>query len=639
MFVRCLPLSVLVVAAPAYAQRTTNNAVTSSDDAFGRAVGNEKIGIYTTEDVRGFNPIEAGNVRIEGLYFDQRSTPSSRLVDSSAVRVGYAAHGYPFPAPTGIADLAIEKFEGQRVLSLDIEAESHRNVTGSIQAKVPLSGDSLGISAGIGFRSANVPQGRNGHYLSAAANITWRPYNGAEAIAFISRFRVGLMRASPIIFPAGSFVPPHVDRRTYLGQPWAHGVSIGRTNGGLVKLPFGRFRLEAGLFRNVKDDPRTFADLELGTGLDGIVANRVVIADKDSLVTSTSSEIRLSYDWGVGDIRYRLIGVVRGRKQDRTFGGQQRISLGASVAGLPDDRVQPALAFGPDDHSQVRQFTYGLGYDVRLMGSGSLGLAIQKSDYRKETRFADPLLPQVVSKDRPILFSANGTVEILPGLTAYGGYVRGLEESAVAPDIASNRNEAPPAIRTSQVDAGLRYAITPKLSLVAGVFEVRKPYFNIDAANRFRQLGQVSNRGIEVSLAGSLLPGLTVVAGTLLLDPKVGGEAVAAGVIGPRPIGSVKRHSIANFDWKPAGQDAWSFDLALESFSSATGNRLNSFVAPARETLGIGARYRFRLGSARLLLRGQVTNLLNDYGWKVSSSGGFTFTLPRTAVINLAADF
>lgn len=639
MFLRCLPLLVLVVAAPAFAQRTTNNAVTSSDDAFGRAVGNEKIGIYTTEDVRGFNPIEAGNVRIEGLYFDQQSTPSSRLVDSSAVRVGYAAHGYPFPAPTGIADLAIEKFEGPRVVSLDIETESHRNVAGSIQAKVPLIGDSLGISAGVGFRFANVPQGRNGHYLSAAANITWRPYSGAEAIAFISRFRVGLMRASPIIFPAGSFVPRHVDRRTYLGQPWAHGVSIGITNGALLKLPLGRFRLEAGLFRNVKDDPRSFADLELRTGPDGVVANRVIIADEDSRVASTSSEIRLTRAWGTGDVRHSLVAAVRGRRQNRIFGGQQRISLGTSVAGLPDDRPEPALAFGPDDRSQVRQFTYGLGYDLRLKGRGSIGIAIQKSDYRKETRFADPLLPQVVSKDRPILFSANGTAEILPGLTAYGGYVRGLEESAVAPDIASNRNEAPPAIRTSQMDAGFRYAIAPKLSLVAGVFEVRKPYFNIDAANRFRQLGRVSNRGIEVSLAGSLLPGLTVVAGTLLLDPKVSGEAVAAGVIGPRPVGSFKRHSIADFDWRPVGQEAWSFDLALESFSSVTGNRLNNFVAPARETIGIGARYRFRLGNTKLLLRGQVTNLFNDYGWKVSSSGGFTFTLPRTAVVNLAADF
>jgi iron complex outermembrane receptor protein len=209
----------------------------------------------------------------------------------------------------------------------------------------------------------------------------------------------------------------------------------------------------------------------------------------------------------------------------------------------------------------------------------------------------------------------------------------------VAPDIATNRDEAPPAIRTSQKDAGVRYAITPKLSLIGGVFEVSKPYFNIDAARRFRQLGQVNNRGIEISLAGTLAPGLTIVAGNLLLDPKISGPEVENGSIGKRPVGSFTRRSIVNLDWKPKGQEAWSFDLAFESIASETGNNRNDFVAPPRETVGIGARFRFELGGTKFLLRGQMTNVFNDYGWKVSSSGGFTYTLPRTAVLNLAADF
>ena len=47
------------------------NVTTESEDAFGRSIGNESIGIYNEGDVRGFSPIEAGNVRIEGLYFDR----------------------------------------------------------------------------------------------------------------------------------------------------------------------------------------------------------------------------------------------------------------------------------------------------------------------------------------------------------------------------------------------------------------------------------------------------------------------------------------------------------------------------------------------------------------------------------------
>ncbi|MBL0116778.1 MAG: hypothetical protein IPP45_16165, partial [Sphingomonadales bacterium] len=79
---------------------------------------------------------------------------------------------------------------------------------------------------------------------------------------------------------------------------------------------------------------------------------------------------------------------------------------------------------------------------------------------------------------------------------------------------------------------------------------------------------------------------MTVIAGALLLDPKVSGEAVTAGIIGPRPAGSVSRRGIANLDWKPVGQEAWSFDISYEGYSGATGDRLNTFTAPARNTFG-----------------------------------------------------
>jgi iron complex outermembrane recepter protein len=88
----------------AHAQRTDDNAVAQAEDAFGSTVGDEQIGIYSEDNVRGFSPVSAGNVRIEGLYFDRQAFITDRAVDGSTIHVGISAQGYPFPAPSGIAD-------------------------------------------------------------------------------------------------------------------------------------------------------------------------------------------------------------------------------------------------------------------------------------------------------------------------------------------------------------------------------------------------------------------------------------------------------------------------------------------------------------------------------------------------------
>ena len=105
-------------------------------------------------------------------------------------------------------------------------------------------------------------------------------------------------------------------------------------------------------------------------------------------------------------------------------------------------------------------------------------------------------------------------------LIFYGSYVQGLEDSAVAPMSADNRNEPPPATRTWQVDGGVRYAPSTRMQLILGAFEIHKPYFNTDANNVYRQLGQPQYRGLETSLSYND-NGLTVLVGGVLLQPRV----------------------------------------------------------------------------------------------------------------------
>src|SRR5688500_14334015 len=112
-----MSIAASALACPALAQRTGENAVTSADDAFGTSVGNETIGLYSTDEVRGFSPASAGNIRIDGLYLGGIVIGNQRIQSGSTVRVGLSAQGYPFPAPTGIVELSLRPIGTEPALS------------------------------------------------------------------------------------------------------------------------------------------------------------------------------------------------------------------------------------------------------------------------------------------------------------------------------------------------------------------------------------------------------------------------------------------------------------------------------------------------------------------------------------------
>ena len=98
------PVLLLAYLPPAWAQRADENVLTSAQDAFGTTVGQESIGLYSANQARGFSPRQAGNSRIEGLFYQGPSifgALSRLLVGRTVLRVGISAQSYPFPSPTG----------------------------------------------------------------------------------------------------------------------------------------------------------------------------------------------------------------------------------------------------------------------------------------------------------------------------------------------------------------------------------------------------------------------------------------------------------------------------------------------------------------------------------------------------------
>src|SRR5688500_5495817 len=166
---------------PAFDQRTGENPVASAEDAFGTSIGNERVGLYSPFLARGFSPVQAGNVRINGMYIDYQADLSERLNSGSNVRVGLTAQGYPFPAPTGVADFSLRLPGSEAVASTVIGVGPFGGLRGEVDAQLPVS-STLGIAAGAGVNRQGLAHGGDQRLLSAGLAARWRPAGDRKSV-------------------------------------------------------------------------------------------------------------------------------------------------------------------------------------------------------------------------------------------------------------------------------------------------------------------------------------------------------------------------------------------------------------------------------------------------------------------------
>lgn len=631
-------LGFALYAQAALAQRADDNAVTEAEDAFGTTVGNENLGLYSPFDARGFSPIDAGNGRIDGLYFDQQADPpGTHISDGSTIRIGIAAQGFPLPAPTGIADYSIKRPGSKSLFSVYAQLGPYLDQNLELDYQTPLT-STLGVTGGVSIGNFDVGAGGPKQvFATAGLAAAWKPSSVVEIRPFVERSRNWDREAQPIIFTAGAFLPPRINRRRFYGQNWTDSAGLGGNTGVLGRVNLGQASLRLGVFHSFFERKRGFVDLFLNTDQQGL-ADHVIIADPNQRFASMSGEARFAYTFGREGGRHTLYLIARGRDQRRRYGGSDVRTFGKATIGMPAPLPEFEPVFGAQSKDRVRQFTLAAAYEGQPVRWLALSGGVQKARYRKET--TDPGSSDPISgRDDPWLYNIAAAVRASSKLAIYASYTSGLEEGGVAPDSAVNKGSAAPAIVTKQIDAGIRYAIKPDLKLIVGAFQVEKPYYNLDGLNLYRRLGEVRQRGIEMSLAGQLFKDFRIVAGTVLLDPRVLGEEVASGLIGFRPVGQVRRLTIASADYTIAAVKGLSVNTTLTSVSARTANSANTLAIPARSVVDVGARYRFKIGSADASLIGRVGNVLDKFGFRTNASGLFVPNDPRRFSIALAADF
>ena len=617
--------------------------MSSAKDAFGTTVGNESIGLYTARDVRGFDPVQAGNVRVEGLYFDrQQPGPSeifvSRLATGSSIRVGLSAQSYPFPAPTGLADVKLRIPGDKLVTSLFMGFGPYDKTWIEADSQIPVMKDKLSLGVGFGWMHDDSPYATRIIHWSGGLSAHWEPNDSVEIIPFWSGKYSHHHNGRPTIYTAGDFLPPEIPRHQFYLQHWLVNDFQDDNFGVIANLrPWDDWVVRAGAFRSLVTRGVWSSNLFNNTQPNGVSDFNIVVFPSQKY-GSVSGEVRASRTFTFENFRHTLHFDARGRVVDRLFGGADNEYMGKYTIGVPVTLPPRAFHFGAQTADRVNHATGGIAYDGIWAGVAEFSAGLQKTSYHRTLKLVGT--PDNITTDSPWLY--NGTLAIHAGdqLVFFGSFTNGLEESGEAPNNASNRGEALPASRTSQVDAGIRYTITPDVNAVVTAFQIKKPYFNLNTAGLYADVGDLRHRGVEFSLAGKVAEGLTVIAGTVFLEARVSGDLVNRGLIGKIPVGRIPRVTRLNIEYGPKSWSGFSTDFQLENLSSRVGSLDNRVMIPARTTLSAGARYRFRLFDKSAMLRFQAQNLTDVFGWDINAMQiSYEANEPRRFSTSLAIDF
>jgi iron complex outermembrane recepter protein len=619
------------------ADKSTNtDVVSAADDAFGITLGPESLGLYNAASVRGFSPLTAGNVRLDGLYFDQQGGMIDRLVTHTRIRVGLSAVDFPWPAPTGIVDYTLREPRDTPGLTSISYLGPYNSRDLDLDGSTNLLEKHLGIAAGVSYHSDEYIPGYTAHLASLAILPRWTPNKEFTLAAFWGRQNTTSDETFPAIYLSAGQSPPHFPVR-FFGQAWTVADFYSEHYGLLLYAKLsGSWVVRAGLFRSIYDSPRSYADLYENTSSEGVSSEHSIIAEPNQYYGSTSGEIQFTGTFIRGMWRQKLDVGVRGRDVNARYGGSESFDFGTGLAGQPQPLNRPDFHFGATTSDHISEYSPEASYSLQWNGRVSLTSAIRRPNYSRNVQ--DPNLGNSTSSISPWLYNSSLVVLPTTTLALFGAVTRGFEDSGVAPATAINRGEILNSVRSSEEEVGLRYAVTSSLTLLAGAFDVEKPYVALDSHNVFESLGKERHRGAELSLSGELTPGLHLVAGVLIMTPEVLTTPTAQQAIGSRPIGQPHWTGQLSADYSIPSLPRLSFDGSVGASGNETASVDNRVDVPGYVVVTLGARYKLDLDHHSALLRVEVGNVTNAYSFNVQSDGGISPQAARRVWAYLVID-
>ncbi|TWI00276.1 iron complex outermembrane receptor protein [Luteimonas cucumeris] len=629
----------MAATASGVAAQAQDDVAGSADDAFGSRIGQESIGLYSESMVRGFDLQQAGNYRIEDVYFVRAAGPTDAIVASSQIRVGASALPIDFPAPSGIVQYRLLPGERERGrIEFGFQHLLDSNPRPYLRGFFTRRSDDgrFSLSGGLlGSPSARYMFGNEARYYGVGLVPRLRLGEHWQITGFhglyVQRYQadVGFVAADGVRLP-------QVERLRYLGQAWSRFDTRNVTSGAIVSSDArdNAWDYSLSTVRSRVDRPRS--DFNLFTGIDaaGRTSASTLVA-RDRGIDSQALEGIARRDWTGERQRHELTLLARSRHSDYRNPRTTVLDVGnASIWGPVPQLPAPGDRAAGQGSTRIAQHEWGLGWRYQHRRGFAADIGIRRVVIDETVAQASGV--RATRNSAQWLYNGSLVAPLSSRLTAFVAATRGIEEAGSAPENAANRFQVLPPVLARQSELGLKWQPVPTLSLIGTLFEIEKPEPGFDAGNVYRFLDDVRHRGVEVSLAGDVAEGLHVVAGASWMRMRLRGERVEAGEIGEQPVGRSAKLALASFDYAPTRWRGFSIDADATYYGPRFIDDRNRYRTPGYTLFNVGMRYRFAWNAVPAVLRLRVYNATDRYAWTVGGSGIQSYEPERRVMLSLA---
>jgi len=612
--------------------QSQDSAVQSAADAFGERVGTEQAGLYSETQVRGFDLNDSGAYRIDDAYFSRAAALNDPVLAGVGVRVGVNAVRLAYPAPSGVVNYRLR--QAGPVNQLRLGAGLRDFGTRVIQGDGSLRDGNFSFAGGFVWRPELVLSGGNeGRAADVGGVGAWQiaPSQRLRAFATLYDRRYD---GDYAVVPSESAVPPSLKTLHQYSPSWARSEALSSNFGVLYDAQLGGFAVDVAAFRSIFDLEGTDYTLISADG-DGR-ASATTFRNPDRTKSSDSAEARVRWQFEASELSHLVTTSLRGSRTTTDLTSNLAIPLGTFDLRSEDPPEAQELPWsGTRGTDLVEQVTASAGYGLAWSDRVQLRFDVHRTRYEKDVLSIAGVRTEGVSETT--LYDASAIVNLTDRTAVFGSWVTGLEESGVAPTSAINRDEVLPPVEAEQFELGVRHAITPRLTLIAALFDVSKPTNGFRADGSFALVGEVRHRGVEASIAGQLDARTSVVLGAVAFEPEVTGQLVDAGVVGSQAAGISQRIVNANIERRLT--DNWSLDASLNYSGERWGDTANTFKTPAVTILNLGLRSRFAMAGRSAELRVLASNLTGVEGYSTARSGILSPIAPRTVRALLTVTF